>query len=63
MLENENTISALASVLKCVCWAPEQMNMFAIALARNLAQGASKEDIAKELQFLQVLHTSLRSYL
>ncbi|MBR4800733.1 MAG: hypothetical protein IK048_03600 [Clostridia bacterium] len=61
--QNENSLSALASALKCVCETPEKMNTFAVVLASNVAQNASKEDLLKQIQFLQVLHTALRSYL
>ena len=60
---NENTISSLASVLKCVCATPEQLNVLAVMLAETLAKNSTKEEILKQVQFLQVLHTSLRSYL
>ena len=61
--QNKNTISSLASVLKCVCATPEQLNTFAIMLAETLAKNSTKEEILKQVQFLQVLYTSLRSYL
>ena len=61
--QNENTISTLASILKCVCATPKQMNILAVMLAETLAQNSTKEEILKQVQFLQVLYTSLRSYL
>ena len=61
--QNEDTVSMLASALKCVCATPEQLNTFAVVLAKTLAKNSTKEEILKQVQFLQVLYTSLRSYL
>ena len=51
--QNDNTISTIASVLKCVCATPEQMNILAVMLAETLAKNSTKEEILK--QFDRVL--------
>ena len=61
--QTEKTLSTLASILKCVCATPEQLNTFAVVLSETLAKNSTKEEILKQVQFLQVLYTSLRSYL
>ena len=61
--QNENTISTLASILKCICATPKQMNILAVMLAETLAQNSTKEEIYREIQFLSVLSSALKSYL
>ena len=61
--QNENTISTLASILKCVCATPKQMNILAVMLAETLAQNSTKEDVLALIQFLSVISSALKSYL
>ncbi len=65
MFENqdEKTISTLASILKCVCSSPEQMNTCAILLASTIARNSSKDEVFKLTHFFTLISSALRSYI